>query len=537
LLPRRNLFIGNNEKYFAMSVGLKLHAALARSKQRKIVRENRETTMSKFTRRQFLHDALIATTAASTAHTALALLAATADTKSAAANEKLGICVIGVNGRGRSHLANFAGNRKNNTEVVVICDVDKEVGEKQCVAVAEKQGGRKPVFFRDIRQALEDKSIDCVSIATPNHWHALAAIWAMQAGKDVYVEKPVCHNVSEGQRMIEAARKYDKICQAGTQARSHTATQQTIQYVQSGKLGEVNLARALCYKPRGSIGPKGDYSVPAYIDYDLWCGPIEARIKSPYKGVHYNWHWFWSTGNGDLGNQGIHQMDVARWGLGLETLANGVISYGGRFGYEDAGESANTQVVVLDYGPKTLVFEVRGLKTEDFKGTKIGVVFEGTEGYAVITDDYGSGAAFDRNGKLIQSFKGGGESSHFTNFIQAVRSRRRADLNAEVEEGFLSSALCHLGNISYQLGNKAAASEMLERLQSVKMADNAQVTLDRTIEHLARNEVKLDSDSMLRCGRYLKFDPKSYEFADSKANQMLSSDYRAPFVVPGPGKV
>jgi predicted dehydrogenase len=493
--------------------------------------------MSRFPRRDFLFDSLLAAAAAASAginHTASAAPDEPADQS---ANARLGICVIGVNGRGKSHLQNFAGNQKSNTEVVAICDVDAQVGEKQCAAVAERQGGRKPAYVQDIRKALEDKSVDCVSIATPNHWHALAAIWAMQAGKDVYVEKPVCHNIAEGQRMIEAARKYDKICQAGTQARSHVATQQTIEYAKSGELGEVKLARALCYKPRGSIGPKGEYPVPAEIDYDLWCGPIEARTKSPYKGVHYNWHWFWSTGNGDLGNQGVHQMDVARWGLGLDTFASGVISYGGRFGYVDAGETANTHVVVLDFGPKSLVFEVRGLKTEDFKGAKIGVVFEGTEGYAVITDEYGSGSVFDKNGKLTRTFKGGSESSHFANFVNAVRSRKKEDLHADILEGFLSSALCHLGNISYQLGDKVATAEALERLRSVKMADSAQETLDRTIEHLARNEVKLDTDSKLRCGRYLKFDPKSYTFSDLKANQMLSRDYRAPFVVPAAGKV
>ncbi len=335
--------------------------------------------MSDFSRRQFLTDSLFAAAVAATAGSAPKLLAATGESITKSANDKLGVLVCGVHDRGTSHLGGFAG--KTDTEVVAICDADKDVGEKRCDETAKKQGGRRPVFYQDIRKALEDKSVDCVSIAMPNHWHSLAAIWAMQAGKDVYVEKPVCHNISEGRRMVETARKYNKICQTGTQCRSNRANIEAVEFIRSGKIGEVNLARGLCYKGRDSIGPAGWYDVPSNIDYDLWCGPAPNHGKSPYRGkaakgskgeeafvpVHYDWHWRWETGNGDLGNQGIHQMDVARWGLGVNQLANGVIAYGGRFGYEDAGQTANTEVVILDYGPKTLVFETRGLKTDALK--------------------------------------------------------------------------------------------------------------------------------------------------------------------------
>jgi predicted dehydrogenase len=502
--------------------------------------------MSEFSRREFLYDSLLAAAAAATAGSAAsAFAAASAEKTTKSANDKLGVLVIGVHDRGTAHLGGFEG--KDDTEVVAICDVDSDVGQKRCEETAGKQGGHKPVFYQDIRKALEDKSVDIVSIATPNHWHALATIWAIQHGKDVYVEKPVCHNIWEGQQMVEAARKHNKIVQTGTQCRSNAANIRMVEFIKSGKIGEVNLARGLCYKGRPSIGAKGEYDVPSVIDYDIWTGPAPfhpksrynsglatAKVKDPAHTVHYSWHWLWDYGNGDLGNQGIHQMDVARWGLGVDSLANGVISYGGRFGYEDAGEVANTQIVILDYGPKTLVFEVRGLKTDALKGAHVGNIYEGTDGYVVMTG-YSDGAAFDKSGKLIETFKGGG--NHFGNFVKAVRSRKKEDLNADIQEGFLSSALCHMGNISYRLGQQTSKGQILERLKDVKMADNAQETLDRTIEHLASNKVKIDGDAKLQCGQFLKFDPKQCKFADAKANDMLSREYRAPFVVPSAGQV
>ena len=244
----------------------------------------------------------------------------------------------------------------------------------------------------------DDKSIDAVTIAMPNHWHSLAAIWALQAGKDVFVEKPISHNVNEGRRLVEAANKYNKqVCQVGTQGRSLPGAQQTIEFMRNGGIGEIKLARGLCYNRRDSIGSKGVFEVPAGIDYNLWCGP--APMNPPTRNnkqngpVHYEWHWFWDYGNGDLGNQGIHQMDMARWGLGVNELAQAVVSYGGRFGYEDAAETPNTQIVVFDYGPKTLIFEVRGLPSVNFKNTDVGVVFEGTNGYAVVPKNYRGAAA------------------------------------------------------------------------------------------------------------------------------------------------
>lgn len=489
--------------------------------------------MSELTRRQLLHDSLLAATAAATVGLSSRLFAAPVATKEKGPNEKLQFAVVGVNGQGKGHIRSLLETNRSEAQIAVICDVDEEVGRLRCDEI-EKASGRRPEYVQDIRRVVDNPSIDCVSIATPNHWHALVSIWAMQAGKDVYVEKPVSHNVSEGRRMVEAARKYQRICQTGTQCRSNPGTSTAIEYIRAGNIGEVNLARGLCYKNRGSIGPQGVYQVPTSVDYNLWCGPAPMETLTRPK-LHYDWHWVWPTGNGDLGNQGIHQMDVARWGLELDTLPSGVIAYGGRFGYEDAGETPNTHVTILDYGPKTLVFEVRGLKSGALKRVTKGVIWEGTEGY-VVQLGYSLCAAFDSEGKMVKKFQG--SANHHANFIAAVRSGKKEDLTADILEGHLSSALCHLGNISYRLGESIANGEIAERLQHVKMSDNAQETLDRTVEHLAENEVKLGDAERFQCGEYLKFDSATESFpGNSKANDLLSREYRAPFVVPAAGQV
>jgi predicted dehydrogenase len=485
--------------------------------------------MVRRTRRQFLEDSMLATAAAVAASTPSTLLAA--EGQSSSPGEKLGVAVVGVKGRGGSHIGAFAGRK--DTEILYVVDVDRDIGARRAEEIGKRQGGRQPQFVEDLRAALEDKRVDIVSIATPNHLHSLQSIWSIQAGKDVYVEKPVSHNVSEGRRVVEAARKYNKICQTGTQCRSTAGMIAAMKYVQSGALGEVKVARGLCYKRRGSIGPRGNYTPPATVNYDLWLGPAPMAPVTRQQ-FHYDWHWQWPYGNGDLGNQGIHQMDIARWGLGVNRLSDSVISYGGRFGYEDAGDTANTQVVIHEYGNKSLVFEVRGLETKPHKGASVGVIFECANGYLVMTS-YTAGSAFDPAGKVIRSFNGDGD--HFGNFLTAVRSRRKEDLSADIEEGHLSSALCHTGNISYRLGEKVSVGAALERLKSLKASENVQETLDRTVGHLRDNKVAL-TGAELTVGPLLAFDPQSEAFvADAKANQLLSRDYRAPFNVPAAGKV
>jgi predicted dehydrogenase len=260
----------------------------------------------------------------------------------------------------------------------------------------------------------------------------------------------------------------------------------------------------------------------------LWSGPAEL-LPLTRQSLHYDWHWQWPYGNGDLGNQGIHQMDLARWGLNIDQLCNGVISYGGRFGYEDAGDTANTQVVIADYGAKSLVFEVRGLNTADYKGSKVGVIFEGSDGFAVIPT-YDSGTVFDKDGNKVQSYSGGAD--HFSNFLTAVRSRNHEDLNADIEEGHLSSALCHLGNISYRLGDLLSSAECLERMETVMTTENVKATMERFLSHLKDNKVDVAGD-VVRTGHFLKFDPKSETFVgNEQANAMLTREYRKGFEVP-----
>ncbi len=500
--------------------------------------------MSKRNRRQFLEDSMFAAAAAVAAGSAGNLLAedAPSSNPSKSPNEKLLVAVVGVNGRGGSHIGAFAG--KKETEILYVVDVDREIGPKRCKEIGKRQGGREPKYVEDLRTALDDKLVDIVSIATPNHLHSLQAIWGVQAGKDVYVEKPVSHNVSEGRRVVEAARKYQRIVQTGTQCRSMPGMIEAMQFIHDGKIGDVKVARGLCYKGRPSIGPKGEYQAPSHINYDLWCGPAPLGPVTREK-FHYDWHYQWAYGNGDLGNQGIHQMDLCRWALGVNQLSNSVVSYGGRFGYEDAGETANTQVIVHDYGDKSLVFEVRGLKTNDLKGAKVGIIVEGTDGY-VVMGSYSSGVAFDKNGNQIREFSGpSSDDLHFANFLAAVRSRKIQDLNADIEEGHLSSALCHLGNISYRLGDEVASGDALKKLDGFQCQDNLGETLERTLTHLFYNDVDMkiynDVDmktTKLRVGAQLKLDPKAENIpGNDAANAMLTREYRAPFVVPAAGKV
>ncbi|MCA9071634.1 MAG: Gfo/Idh/MocA family oxidoreductase, partial [Planctomycetaceae bacterium] len=445
--------------------------------------------MSHSTRREFLERSMFATAAAVAATSGVPLLQAQ-EKQSQSPNERLRVAVLGVRSRGKAHLDAYT--KRSDTEVAIVVDVDEVIGQS-AVEQLEKSTGKRPQYLKDMRKAFEDKSIDLVSIATPNHWHALATIWAIQAGKDVYVEKPVSHSVSEGRRAVQAARKYSKIVQTGTQCRSTGATKEAVDYVQSGQIGEVKLARGLCYKRRGSIGPRGKYDVPESVDYNLWIGPAEMLPLTRPK-LHYDWHWQWNTGNGDLGNQGIHQMDICRWGLGLDGIGNGVLSYGGRFGYEDAGETANTQVCIHDYGDKQIIFEVRGLPTDKLRGANVGVIFYGTKGYVVMTS-YTAGAAFDLDGKLVKTFSGGDD--HFGNFISAVRSRNPEDLNADIEEGHYSSALCHLGNISMNLGEPVHGQEARERFAGNR---ESLETFERFSEHLQKNNVDL-SKTKLHLGK------------------------------------
>jgi predicted dehydrogenase len=483
--------------------------------------------MGSINRRDFLQDSALA--AAALASTGLVADSRAAERVAAAKkgqlNDQLRVAVVGVNGRGMSHVSAFAGNNKLNTTITTVCDADSAVIGKAMKAIENKQG-KAPTFEQDIRKVVEDKNIDIITIATPNHWHALAAIWALQNGKDVYVEKPVSHNVSEGRRIVETARKHNRICQTGTQSRSSTGLKEAMAFLHAGKIGKIKVARGLCYKPRGSIGKvDGPQPVPKSCDYNLWCGPAPMKPLMR-KRLHYDWHWVWDTGNGDLGNQGIHEMDKARWGLGKNELSKSVVSVGGRFGYVDDGQTANTQICVFDYGDCELIFEVRGLLTKDLLGAKVGNIWYGTDGYMVCSN-YSGAVAYTPKGEVIQQFKGG--EDHFANFIKAVRSRKVEDLNADILEGHLSSALCHLGNISYRLGDEQPFGQ---KPQAFAKDKDAGETFERMEQHLKDNKVALDTVKC-RVGRKLNLEPTKEVFlGDKDANAMLTREYRKGFEVP-----
>ena len=370
------------------------------------------------------------------------------DAKKVGPNDQIRVAVIGVKGRGMEHIGSYL--KLKDARITTICDVDRKVIGPATKAIGMVYGS-PPKYVQDLRRVFDDPEVDAVSIATPNHWHSLAAIWACQAGKDVYVEKPVSHNVSEGRKAVEAARKYNRIVQAGTQCRSHKGIQDAIAFLRSGQLGPIYMAKGLCYKPRGSIGHKPEGAIPEGLDYDLWTGPAELKPFNPNK-LHYNWHWMWNTGNGDLGNQGIHQMDLARWGLGKSEFPKTVQSSGGRYGYKDDGETPNTQTVAFEFDDALLQFEVRGLPTNDEVQVKVGDLFYGTEGVLAITS-YTDWQSY-LGPKLEKGPGGRGTGDHFANFLGAVRTRDAKSLNGDIEEGHLSSAYCHLGNIAYRLGRK-----------------------------------------------------------------------------------
>ncbi len=481
------------------------------------------------TRREFLERSMLTTAAALAAQSqASSLWAQDNQSPSVSPNEQIHVAIIGAGSRGQSHMNGFAAKGKKGTIVTHVCDCDENHGQKMCEATAELQNGKKPVWVSDVRKLLDDKSIHAVSIATPNHWHSLGAIWAVQAGKDVYVEKPVSHNVLEGRRLVQAARKHNRIVQTGTQSRSNPGMREAMEFIHGGGIGDVNVARGFCYKRRNSIGPRGEYSVPQGVDYDLWSGPARLLPVTRPK-FHYDWHWQWEYGNGDLGNQGIHQMDLCRWALQVDQLCDRTFSLGGRYGYEDAGETANTQLVLHDYGSKQLIFEVRGLPTDKYKGVDVGIVVEGSKGYLVMTSYY-SGTAFDLEGKTIKTFSGRDESLHFKNFEDAVRARDYKLLTADVEEGHLSSALCHLGNISLQLGESVDSAEVAAKVESVGGPSNPSETWTRTLEHLKKNEV---TSFKAQVGPHLKFDPISETFpGNSEANAKLSREYRKGYELP-----
>ncbi len=407
------------------------------------------------------------------------------------AETKIQIGTVGVRGRGRDHIEEIA--RRPDSLVAAVCDVDTAQTER-AVALVEKLQGSKPKVYQDYRKMLDDQDVQAVSIATCNHWHALHAIWACQAGKDVYVEKPASHNIWEGRRMVEAARKYSRVMQVGMQSRSIQHKRRAMDLLRQGVIGKIYMAKGICYKRRPSIGKKPDGPVPPGVNYDLWLGPAPMRPFNENR-FHYNWHWFWDTGNGDIGNQGVHEMDIARWGLNKSTLPKVVHSSGGKLVYDDDQETPNTQLSVFEWDDCQLHFEVRGLLTGGessiaYDGRNfIGDMFFGSDGYMSV--DQRGFQVYLGDGRELTERMDYAEpriwdtAPHIGNFIEAVKSRNATDLHADILEGHLSASLCHMANISY------------------------------------------------RTGRKLTFDPVSEMFVNNpEANGLVKRKYREPYVVP-----
>ena len=502
-------------------------------------------TTSTLTRRAFLKASAAATSA----------LAFPSIVYSQSPNSDIRVGVVGFGGRGQAHIGDLL--KLNGVKITGLCDIDAGILAKGKDQLAKK--GQTVETFVDVRKMLDSKEIDAITTATPNHWHSLLGVWACQAGKDSYIEKPISHNVFEGRQLAEAARKYGKVVQCGTQSRSTVGLHQAVKWAQAGNLGKLIWARGTCYKARPSIGKvSGPQPWPKDIDQDLWFGPAQIKPLTR-KRLHYDWHWVWDTGNGDLGNQGIHQMDIARWFMGENSLSPKVWSVGGRLGYVDDGETPNTMFVVHEYEKAPLIFEVRGLpeskakwkdekwgngEMDKFRGfAGVGVYLQYENGYIVIPD-YNSAGAFGKDGKMVARFGGypapkdgpdpgkpdsSGQGSHHENWAKAMRSRKPEDLHAEVLEGHYSSALCHTGNISYLTGKKAAPGEILEKIKANKEAAD---TFERMAEHLQKNGVDVAKDQ-LTLGEFLSMDPKTEKFTNSEAaNKLLTRDYRAPCVVP-----
>lgn len=451
------------------------------------------------------------------------------------------VAQIGFNSQGSGHI------KALGKHVVALCDVDQRVLKN--MADALKSQGQKVDTYTDYRKLLEDKNIDGVSIATPNHTHSLIAIAAIQAGKHVYVEKPVSHNIWEGRQLVAAARRHDRIVQTGTQSRSSQSLKDAVEFVRSGKLGDIRYAIGTCFKPRQGIG-KSDaaFKFPEFVDRELWIGPAaDETFYRPVKNSkgepnpHYDWHWDFNTGCGDLGNQGIHQMDIARWFLGETTLAPVVFSLGGRLGYDDAGNTPNTQVIYHGYEKAPLVFEVRGLprskqfhehgwdaNMDNYRGARVGVLIQCERGHIVIPS-YVDATAYDDQGRTLEEWHIEG-NTHHDNWLAAIAAGDRKLLNADIQEGHVSSALCHAGNVSYRLGDKKMSLDCRDRIRANDVLADS---VERMLGHLRANGVDADAEDALTVGEWLTIDPATETFVDNDAaNELRTRKYRAPFVVP-----
>lgn len=462
------------------------------------------------------------------------------------ANDDIRLGVIGVGsfvkigGKGRADIRDF--QKINGVRVPAICDCDADLLGHETEQF--KKRGEPVIAFKDFRDLLDSDEIDAVSITTPNHWHSLMAVEACRAGKDVFVQKPLSHNLYEGRKVVEAMRKYDRVVQATHGPRNSEAAAQAFQYARDGKLGKMLYIHGVNYKPRTSIGKVDRPTpLPKSVDYDLWCGPAPVKpVMREY--LHYDWHWDWDCGNGDLGNMGIHYMDGCRWALGADTLPRRVVSVGGRLGYDDDGQTPNTLITLLDYDPVPIIFEVCGLPRDAslmnsnwnsgamdrLHNVSIGTIIH-CEGGRITYDSAGA-FAYDNDGNRIKTFTAERTSTK-QNFIDAVRKQDRSMLHTDALEGHLSCGLVHMTNISYRTGRSMDIDEIHERTQdSPELAES----LERMLTHLDANQIDLGK-TPLTAGPVITLDPERERFVGpfaDEANTLATRKYRAPFVMPDP---
>ncbi len=512
--------------------------------------ENRRSKKTNvLNRRHFLKSSAVI--AAGTALTRLtinpssALAANAPGSRVRGANDDIRVAVVGFRGHGWSHINAYL--EIPGVRLVALCDADKDVLDNGIRKL--KNRNVKVDSYLDVRKLLDDKSIDAISTATPNHWHALVTVWACQANKDVCVEKPVSHNIWEGRKMVEAARKYNRVVQADLDSRSNEGIREAVRYIRQGKLGRILVVRGFCYKRRASMGKvDGPQKVPESVDYNLWCGPAPMGPLMRKK-LHYDWHWVWPTGNGEIGNNGPHQLDICRWVLNQSELPSRVMSIGGRFGYDDDGETPNTQIAFYDYQPAPIIYEVRGLPRK--KGDSAMDIYRGVGSTGVVMQSGREGpgpntgvivqcehgfvdvpglVAYDNKGKEIRRFKRGGIGPQ-ANFIKAMRSRKISDLRTDILEGHLSTSLCHMGNISYRIGKESSNDQIREVIQGEKDSMEA---LGRFQDHLSANGVDLKKTPAV-LGPWLTMNSKKEMFSGNfkkRANELLKRKYRKPFVIP-----
>lgn len=410
----------------------------------------------------------------------------------ASPNDRINIAVAGIRSRGgyyyggTGHTANFS--RIPNVRIAAVCDIDERLFP-ECVSKVEEMSGFRPKTVVDFRELLDDKEIDAVSIATPDHWHALQTIWACQAGKDVYVEKPISYTINEGRKMVQAARKYNRVVQTGTNGRSSRVVREAIKFLQEGKLGKLYMGRGVIFGFRDNIGHVKDSPIPEGVHWDLFLGPAPYRPFNENR-FHYNWHWFWDTSTTEFGNNGVHVMDEVRWAMQKRVHPVKITCSGGLYVWDSDQEIPNIEVATFEYADGTIMeMEVRSLYTNAEDNEKKGCFLYGSEGWAHIGNDafttyFGkkSEPGFKITAKDLPPLESEakGLDFHFQNFIDCMRTRRWQDLNAEIQEGHLSTTMMHLGNIAYRTGRKLTFNPYAEKFVN---DDDANTYLTREYRH------------------------------------------------------